>query len=84
VHRLCQIQYSKFQKFEPISLRHTAVQIMEFIFDSREELTASNWCLNCEHFCSEEMLVFGEAEVVWSVGGLETATTCQQVMHLSL
>lgn len=49
------------------------VVIMELVFDSRVELTVSNWIHDNEYWCSEQMRVCREAEVVQSVGGLRTA-----------
>ena len=42
--------------------------IVEIVFDSRVELTVSNWSRNNEYSCSEKMRVCREAEVVRSAG----------------
>jgi hypothetical protein len=46
---------------------------MELVLDSRVELNVSNWIHDNEYWCSAEMRVCREAEIVQSVGGLRTA-----------
>ena len=92
-------KYSEFQGFIMCTncVRYSSVSsrnsnsppnvIMELVFDSRVELTVSNWRRNNEYSCSEEKCLCTEADNVQSVGwglhylpardALVTAAQCQ-------